>query len=135
MTRIVLDINGIDGDVTIGTAFTDVVPALGVQDVVLATGGDSETQLSEVCVFRTRDRATPKLMSYAAGSIAIADLTIHILDSANVTAFKWSLESVGCNSDIDTSRGPVARKRHHVVRGRDDLTIGIGEQRPRLVEA
>ena len=41
----------------------------------------------------------------------------------------------GCNSDIDTSRGPVARKRHHVVRGRDDLTIGIGEQRPRLVEA
>ena len=41
----------------------------------------------------------------------------------------------GCSSDIDSSCGTFAGKRHHVVGDDDLLTIGLGEQRPRLVEA
>ena len=41
----------------------------------------------------------------------------------------------GCNSDIDSSRGTCLRKRHYVVRNHDFVTIGLGEQCPRLVEA
>ena len=41
----------------------------------------------------------------------------------------------GCSSDIDSSCGTFAGKRHHVVGDDDLLTIGLGEHRPRLVEA
>ena len=41
----------------------------------------------------------------------------------------------GCRSDIDSSCGTFAWKRHHVAGDDDLLTIGLGEQRPRLVEA
>ena len=41
----------------------------------------------------------------------------------------------GCSSHTDSSRGTFSRKRHHVVRDRNVLTIGIGQRRPRLVEA
>ena len=42
---------------------------------------------------------------------------------------------VGCSSDIDSSCGTFAGKRHHVVGDDDVLRIGLGEQCPRLVEA
>ena len=41
----------------------------------------------------------------------------------------------GCSSHTDSSRGTLTRKRHHVVRDPDVLTISIGQQGPRLVEA
>ena len=44
-------------------------------------------------------------------------------------------ERNGCRSDIDSSCGTFAWKRHHVAGDDDLLTIGLGEQRPRLVEA
>ena len=43
--------------------------------------------------------------------------------------------SNGCSSDIDSSCGTFAGKRHHVVGDDDVLRIGLGEQCPRLVEA
>ena len=93
MTSILVDIDGIDGDLSVGT-LTNKVAALGIQDVVLATGGDTETQLSEVCVFRIRDLATPKIMKYAAAGTLISTVKIHILDADNASAFKWSMEEV-----------------------------------------
>ena len=42
---------------------------------------------------------------------------------------------IGCSSDIDSSCGTFAGKRHHVVGDDDVLRIGLGEQCPRLVEA
>ena len=42
---------------------------------------------------------------------------------------------IGCSSDIDSSCGTFAWKRHHGAGDDDLLTIGLGEQRPRLVEA
>ena len=44
-------------------------------------------------------------------------------------------EWFGCRSHIDSSCGTFAWKRHHVAGDDDLLTIGLGEQRPRLVEA
>ena len=41
----------------------------------------------------------------------------------------------GCRSHIDSSCGTFAWKCHHVAGDDDLLTIGLGEQRPRLVEA
>ena len=93
MTAIVMSINGIDGDVTVG-AESNLVAAVGVQDVVLASGGDTEKQVSEVCVFRNRDRATPKLLTYAAAGTSITNVKIRILDNNNETSFQWELENV-----------------------------------------
>ena len=45
------------------------------------------------------------------------------------------LAFIGCSSHTDSSRGTLTRKRHHVVRDPDVLTISIGQQGPRLVEA
>ena len=45
------------------------------------------------------------------------------------------VQCIGCRSDIDSSCGTFAWKRHHVAGDDDLLTIGLGEQRPRLVEA
>ena len=44
-------------------------------------------------------------------------------------------DTIGCSSDIDSSCGTFAGKRHHVVGDDDVLRIGLGEQCPRLVEA
>ena len=44
-------------------------------------------------------------------------------------------EFFGCRSHIDSSCGTFAWKCHHVAGDDDLLTIGLGEQRPRLVEA
>ena len=44
-------------------------------------------------------------------------------------------ELIGCRSHIDSSCGTFAWKCHHVAGDDDLLTIGLGEQRPRLVEA
>ena len=46
-----------------------------------------------------------------------------------------SSDSNGCRSHIDSSCGTFAWKCHHVAGDDDLLTIGLGEQRPRLVEA
>ena len=45
------------------------------------------------------------------------------------------MKAVACSSHGDSSRGTFSMKRHHVVRDRNVLTIGIGQRRPRLVEA
>ena len=54
---------------------------------------------------------------------------------AGESGFEYTNESLGCSSHTDSSRGTFSRKRHHVVRDRNVLTIGIGQRRPRLVEA
>ena len=41
----------------------------------------------------------------------------------------------GCRSHIDSSRGAITRKRHDVIGDGHILTIGLGEQRPRVVES
>ena len=38
-----------------------------------------------------------------------------------------STEPIGCNSDIDPSRGACSRKRDHVTRNPDVAAIGLGE--------
>ena len=70
----------------------------------------------------------------AVAAIALLELAAVEL-TASVVATVRAQKPIGCNSDIDSSRGTVARKRHHVVGDHDHLTIGIGEQFPRLVEA
>ena len=58
------------------------------------------------------------------GSVAITDYN-----------GRRSIEMDGCRSHIDSSCGTFAWKCHHVAGDDDLLTIGLGEQRPRLVEA
>ena len=57
------------------------------------------------------------------------------LEILTEAAVHGGLLSNGCSSHTDSSRGTLPRKRHHVVRDPDVLTISIGQQGPRLVDA
>ena len=67
------------------------------------------------------------------------DLRVVVENAGHIIFMGYSLPpddvGYGCRSDIDSSCGTFAWKRHHVAGDDDLLTIGLGEQRPRLVEA
>ena len=74
--------------------------------------------------------------AYPTCSIVLKDrLYIPIPEEISASFIPASGERKGCSSHTDSSRGTFSRKRHHVVRDRNVLTIGIGQRRPRLVEA
>ena len=94
-TKFAIEASGIGGDMTL-TGHVGHIAAMGIQDTVLPMLRDADSKVSEVCVFRVRDRASPKFMLHAAQGTVIAKVKIHILTTGDKvsTVFSWEMESV-----------------------------------------
>ena len=95
-TKFAIEATGIGGDMTLA-GHVGHIGAMGIQDTVLPMLRDADSKVSEVCVFRTRDRASPKFMLHAAQGTKITKMRIHILTTTGTdvsTVFSWEMEEV-----------------------------------------
>ena len=95
-TKFAIEATGIGGDMTL-TGHVGRIAAMGIQDTVLPMLRDADSKVTEVCVFRERDRASPKFMVHAAQGTKISKVKIHILTTSDTTAttvFSWEMEEV-----------------------------------------
>ena len=110
-----------------------------VVNAVFAAIGEALARGEKVTIagfgsFATRSRSARQGRNPATGeSIAIPASTAPSFKAGK--ALRDTVNESGCRSDIDSSCGTFAWKRHHVAGDDDLLTIGLGERRPRLVEA
>ena len=106
-----------------------LIPWVSPKDMKRRLLGDTEEKITE------RGRAEGGLRLVRPPAVLIVVRGMILAHSFPVALATVDHQSGGCSSHTDSSRGTFSRKRHHVVRDRNVLTIGIGQQRPRLVEA
>ena len=80
MAELIVDIANIAGE-SVKATYAGKLEAIAINDVVRGPVGQKKTKLSEICVTRDRDRASPKLAQACAAGTDLGQVTIHLFDT------------------------------------------------------
>ena len=80
MAELIVDITTIAGD-SVKSSYVDKLDAIAISDFIRGPLGGARTVLSEICLTRDRDRASPKLAEACAAGTDLGAVTVYLFDT------------------------------------------------------